>query len=159
MKPHCCTNLIEGGRTIQKDALIEESVLSEVLQQIGILVNRRKLPKRSNFLQYLTSFYSQKTRSYRQSTSFFVHETFQRFGRHDVQVQAAMKRKIQLMLGQIYFLQDMLPFLLIFASTGWCESRRTVLLASSANTEMTETSKVGLKMLHQHLGNEKYMIL
>ena len=30
-KAHYCTNLVESGRTIQGDALIEESALNEVV--------------------------------------------------------------------------------------------------------------------------------
>ena len=32
MKSHYYTNLVEGGRTIQGDALIEESALNEVVR-------------------------------------------------------------------------------------------------------------------------------
>ena len=37
MKAHFYTNLVEGGRTVQGDALIEESVLNEVLRNFEVL--------------------------------------------------------------------------------------------------------------------------
>ena len=35
MKAHYYTNLVEGGRTIRGDFLIEESALNEVVRYVG----------------------------------------------------------------------------------------------------------------------------
>ena len=43
-------------------------------------------------------------------------------------------------------------------STGWGESRGTVLFLSSVKTEMTDTIEIGLKILPQHLHNQKYIV-
>ena len=48
---------------------------------------------------------------------------------------------------------------LIRACTGWCKSRGTVIFLSSVKTEMTETIEIGLKILPQHLRNQKYIVL
>ena len=42
-------------------------------------------------------------------------------------------------------------------TTGWCKSRGTVLFLSSVKTEMTDTMEIALKILPQHLLNQKYI--
>ena len=44
-------------------------------------------------------------------------------------------------------------------STGWCESRGTLLFLSSVETEITDTIEIGLKIRLQHLRNQKYIVL
>ena len=44
-------------------------------------------------------------------------------------------------------------------STGWCESRGTVVFLSSVKTEMTDTIEIGLKIRLQYLRNQKYIVL
>ena len=45
---------------------------------------------------------------------------------------------------------------LVLGSTGWCESRGTVLFLSSVETELTDYIEIGLKIRLQHLHNQKY---
>ena len=52
-----------------------------------------------------------------------------------------------------------LSYFVVLCRTGWCESRGTVLSLSSVKTEMTDTIEIGLKILPQHLCNQKYIVL